>query len=101
MSHIKRIGVSGGAGQISYSLLFRLAAGELFGPKQPIALHLLEVPEGLESLKGVVMELEDCAFPLVSEIKIGSDPAEVFEGTDTIFLSVPNLAVRAWKEKIS
>jgi len=86
MSHIKRIGVSGGAGQIVYSLLFRLAAGELFGSKQPIALHLLEVPEGLESLKGVVMELEDCAFPLLSEIKIGSDPGKVFEGADTIFL---------------
>jgi malate dehydrogenase len=86
MSHIKRIGVSGGGGQISYSLLFRLAAGELFGRDQPIALHLLEVPEGLESLKGVVMELEDCAFPLLREIKIGSDPSQVFEGTDTIFL---------------
>lgn len=86
MSHIKRIGVSGAGGQISYSLLFRLAAGELFGPDQPIALHLLDVPEGLESLKGVVMELEDCAFPLLREIKIGSDPSQVFEGADTIFL---------------
>lgn len=86
MNHIKRIGVSGAGGQIAYSLLFRLAAGELFGPDQPIALHLLEVPEGLESLKGVVMELEDCAFELLREIKIGSDPSEVFEGCDTIFL---------------
>lgn len=86
MSHIKRIGVSGAGGQISYSLLFRLAAGELFGPDQPISLHLLEVPGGLESLKGVVMELEDCAFPLLREIKIGSDPALVFAGADTIFL---------------
>lgn len=86
MSQIKRIGVSGGAGQISYNLLFRLAAGELFGRDQPIALHLLEVPEALESLKGVVMELEDCAFPLLREIKIGSDPSQVFERTDTIFL---------------
>ena len=86
MATIKRIGISGGAGQISYSLLFRLAAGELFGPAQPIALHLLEVPEVLESLKGVVMELEDCAFPLLHEIKIGSNPSQVFEGVDTIFL---------------
>jgi malate dehydrogenase len=86
MDNIKRIGVSGGAGQISYSLLFRLAAGELFGPDQPVALHLLEVPEALESLKGVVMELEDCAFPLLQEIKTGSDPRQVFEGVDTIFL---------------
>lgn len=86
MDHIKRIGISGGAGQIAYSLLFRLAAGELFGPDQPIALHLLEVPEALDGLKGVVMELEDCAFPLLSEIKIGSDPSQVFAGVDTIFL---------------
>ncbi len=86
MDNIKRIGVSGGAGQIAYSLLFRLAAGELFGPDQPIALHLLEVPEALESLKGVVMELEDCAFPLLQEIKTGSDPAQIFDGVDTIFL---------------
>lgn len=86
MRFMKRIGISGGAGQISYSLLFRLASGELFGPHQPIALHLLEVPEALDSLKGVVMELEDCAFPLLSEIKIGSDPRQVFEGVDTVFL---------------
>ena len=86
MANIKRIGISGGAGQIAYSLLFRLAAGELFGPAQPIALHLLEVPEVLESLKGVVMELEDCAFPLLHEVKIGSNPSQVFEGVETIFL---------------
>ncbi len=86
MGHIKRIGVSGGAGQISYSLLFRLAAGELFGPDQQISLHLLETPESLETLKGVVMELEDCAFPLLREVKIGSDPLQVFEGVETIFL---------------
>jgi malate dehydrogenase len=83
---MRRIGVSGGAGQITYSLLFRLANGELFGHEQPIALHLLEVPAMLESLKGVVMELEDCAFPLLKEIKIGSDPREVFKDVDTVFL---------------
>jgi malate dehydrogenase len=86
MRFMKRIGISGGAGQISYSLLFRLASGELFGPSQPIALHILEVPAVMESLKGVVMELEDCAFPLLHEIKIGSDPFEVFKGVDTVFL---------------
>jgi malate dehydrogenase len=86
MGTLKRIGISGGAGQISYSLLFRLANGDLFGKDQPIALHLLEVPAALDSLKGVVMELEDCAFPLLSEIKIGSDPRQVFEGVDTVFL---------------
>jgi malate dehydrogenase len=83
---LRRIAVSGGAGQICYSLLFRLAGGDLFGPKQPIALHILEVPEALSALKGLVMELEDCAFPLLKEIKIGSDPYELFAGADTVFL---------------
>ncbi|HSX12431.1 MAG TPA: malate dehydrogenase [Rhabdochlamydiaceae bacterium] len=77
---IKRIAVTGGAGQIAYSILFRIAAGELLGSDQPIALHILEVPEVLGALKGVAMELEDCAFPLLKEIKIGSDPYEIFEG---------------------
>lgn len=83
----KRIGVSGGAGQIAYSLLFKLASGELFGKQQPIALHLLELPQYIDTLKGVVMELEDCAFPLLQEVKIGSDPLEVFGGIDTAFLA--------------
>lgn len=83
---VRRIGVSGGAGQISYSLLFQLANGGLFGEKQPIALHLLEIPAVVDQLKGVVMELEDCAFPLLHEVKIGSDPRDVFKGVDTVFL---------------
>lgn len=86
ITHIKRIGISGGAGQIAYSLLFRLAYGDLFGPQQPIALHILETPEGLSFLKGVVMELEDCAFPLLKEIIIGSQAEEVFQNVDTVFL---------------
>ncbi len=83
---IRKIAVTGAAGQIAYSLLFRLAAGELFGRQQEIALHLLEVPPMMEDLKGVVMELEDCAFPLLKEIRIGSDPHVVFEEVDTVFL---------------
>jgi malate dehydrogenase len=83
---LKRIVVTGGAGQIAYSILFRLATGELLGPDQPISLQLLEVPEALGWLKGVVMELEDCAFPLLKEIKIGSDPYEIFEGANYAFL---------------
>lgn len=77
---LKRIAVTGGAGQIAYSVLFRIAAGEMLGKDQPIALHLLEVPEALEFLKGVVMELQDCAFPLLKEVHIGSDPFKIFEG---------------------
>lgn len=83
---MKRIAVTGGAGQIAYSLLFRIASGELLGSEQPIALHILEIPDALEALKGVVMELEDCAFPLLQEIKIGVNPHEVFEGVDYAFL---------------
>ncbi|MBS0615924.1 MAG: malate dehydrogenase [Verrucomicrobia bacterium] len=83
---IKRIGITGAAGQIAYSLLFKLASGDLLGPQQPIALHLLEVPEAEGPLKGTVMELEDCAFPLLSEVEMGSDPETVFRGVDYLFL---------------
>ena len=83
---LKRVAVTGGAGQIAYNLLFRIASGEMLGLDQPIALHILEIPQALEALQGVVMELEDCAFPLLQEIKIGSDPKEVFEGIDYALL---------------
>jgi len=83
---IQRVAVTGGAGQIAYSLLFRIASGELFGPKQPIFLSILEVPDALGALAGVVMELEDCAFPMLRGVRTGSDPMEVFEGADIAFL---------------
>ena len=83
---IRRIAITGGAGQIAYSLIFHVANGELLGPDQPIALHLLDIPEGVPSLKGVLMELQDCVFPLLKEIKIGSDPEEMFEGVDYALL---------------
>lgn len=83
---LKRIAVTGGAGQIAYSILFRIASGELLGKDVPIALHILELPEALAALEGVVMELEDCAFPLLKEIKIGSDPLQVFAGVNYAFL---------------
>jgi malate dehydrogenase len=83
---IKRIAVTGAGGQIAYSLIFRIASGEMLGPDQPIAFHLLELPHALDALKGVVMELEDCAFPLLKEIKIASDPVKVFEGVNYALL---------------
>ncbi len=83
---MKRIAVTGAGGQIAYSLIFRLAAGELLGPNQPIALHLLEVPEVLPTLKGLVMELEDCNFPMLKEIRIGSSADELFGGIEYAFL---------------
>ncbi|MBI3236176.1 MAG: malate dehydrogenase [Chlamydiales bacterium] len=83
---IKRIAVTGGAGQIAYSILFRIAVGDLLGKDQQIALHILDLPHAMEGLKGVVMELEDCAFPLLKEIHIGSDPMKIFEGVDYALL---------------
>jgi len=77
---LKRIAVTGGAGQIAYNLLPRIAHGDLLGYDQPLALHILEVPSMVKPLEGVAMELEDSAFPLLKEIVIGSDPREVFRG---------------------
>jgi malate dehydrogenase len=82
----KRIAITGAGGQIAYSLVFRIAAGELLGPNQPIDLHLLDLPAGIEALKGLVMELRDCAFPLLREVRIGSEPEDVFQGVDFAFL---------------
>ena len=63
-----RVAVTGAAGQISYSLLFRIASGDMLGKDQPVILQLLEITPALEALKGVVMELEDCAFPLLAGV---------------------------------
>lgn len=86
MKPLKRIAVTGGAGQIAYSLIFRIAAGDLLGPDQPIALHLLDLPEFEGMLKGVAMELDDCVFPLLKEVKIGSKPEEIFGGVHCALL---------------
>ncbi len=83
---VKRIAVTGGGGQIAYSLLFRIASGELFGKGEPIALHILEVPQAVDRLKGVVMELEDCGFPHLKEVKIGGEAEEVFGDIDIAIL---------------
>lgn len=80
------IAVTGAAGQISYSLLFRLAAGDFLGPDQPIKLRLLEITPALGVLQGVVMELNDCAFTLLNEITITDDPLVAFENADYAFL---------------
>lgn len=80
------IAVTGAAGQISYSLLFRLAAGDLLGPEQPIILHLLEIAPAMDALKGVVMELNDCAYPLLRKVIMTDDPKEAFNNVDYAFL---------------
>ena len=89
-----RVTVTGAAGQIGYSLLFRIASGSMFGPDQPVALNLLEIPPAMDALKGVVMELEDCAFPLLTNIVATSDLNEGFKVTNWALLvgSVPRKA---------
>lgn len=81
-----RVAVTGAAGQISYSLLFRIAAGEMLGPDQPVILQCLEITPALDALKGVVMELEDCAFPLVQGIVQTDDPNVAFKDADYCLL---------------
>ncbi len=81
-----KVAVTGAAGQICYSLLFRLASGSLLGPDRPIELRLLEIEPALKALEGVVMELDDCAFPLLSGVQIGSDPNKIFDGVNLALL---------------
>jgi malate dehydrogenase len=81
-----RVAVTGAAGQIGYSLLFRIASGEMLGPDQPVTLHLLEITPALGALGGVVMELEDCAFPLLDGVVQTDDPNVAFEGVDYALL---------------
>ena len=81
-----KVAVTGAAGQISYSLVFRIASGQMLGADQPIILQLLEIPPAMEALSGVVMELEDCAFPLVKEIDATDDPNVAFAGSEIALL---------------
>lgn len=86
-----RIAVTGAAGNIGYALLFRIASGAMFGPDQPVALNLVEIEPGMAALKGVAMELDDCAFPLLTDIVQTADLAEGFKDVDWALLvgSVP------------
>ena len=95
-----KVAVTGAAGQIGYALLFRIASGEMFGPEQPVILHLIEIPPALEALKGVVMELDDCAFSLLKGIVPTADLNEGFRGVNWALLvgSVPRKAGMERKE---
>jgi malate dehydrogenase len=86
--------VTGAAGQIGYSLLFRIASGQLLGPDQPVVLRLLEIEPAMQALEGVVMELDDCAFPLLAGIEATSDLKTAFDGTSWALLvgSIPRKA---------
>lgn len=81
-----RIAITGAAGQIGYSLLPRIAAGEMFGPQTKISLQLLEIPPALDALGGVAMELQDCAFPLLENVIVTSNPDEAFNGANLCLL---------------
>lgn len=81
-----RVAVTGAAGQIGYSLLFRIASGEMLGKDQPVILQLLEITPALQALKGVVMELEDCAFPLLAGVVISDDAKVAFKDIDIALL---------------
>jgi len=81
-----RVAVTGAAGNIGYALIFRIASGEMLGKDQPVILQLLELPPALNSLKGVVMELDDCAFPLLRKVVATSEEKEAFEGADYAIL---------------
>jgi malate dehydrogenase len=81
-----RVAVTGAAGQISYSLLFRIASGDMLGKDQPVILQLLEITPALEALKGVVMELEDCAFPLLAGVVQTDDANVAFKDADYALL---------------
>ena len=83
-----RVTISGAAGQIGYALLPRIASGQMFGPDQPVILQMLEIPmeKAMAALKGVAMELEDCAFPLLQDMVLSSDPDVAFKDANWCLL---------------
>ena len=81
-----RVTITGAAGQIGYALVFRVASGAMLGPDQPVILQLLEIPPAMDALRGVVMEIDDCAFPLLRGITATDDPNVAFEGTGVALL---------------
>jgi malate dehydrogenase len=86
VSNPVRVTVTGAAGQIGYSLVFRIASGQLLGREQPVDLRLLEIPQAMGALEGVAMELIDCAFPLLEGVDLHDHPADAFDGTNVALL---------------
>jgi malate dehydrogenase len=86
VSNPVRVTVTGAAGQIGYSLLFRIASGQLLGPEQPVDLRLLEIPQAMSALEGVAMELVDCAFPLLTGLDLHDNADEAFDGVSVALL---------------
>jgi len=81
-----RVTVTGAAGQIGYSIVFRIASGQLLGPDQPVDLRLLEIPQAMGALEGVAMELVDCAFPLLANLDLHDNPADAFDSANIALL---------------
>ncbi len=86
MNKAVRVAITGAAGNIGYAMAFRIAAGDMLGPDQPVILQLIEIPPAMDALQGVVMELNDCAFPLLAAVETASDPAHGFAATDYALL---------------
>jgi len=86
VSNPVRVTVTGAAGQIGYSIVFRIASGQLLGPGQPVDLRLLEIPQAMSALDGGAMELVDCAFPLLAGVDLHDHPADAFDGTNVALL---------------
>src|SRR3979490_1572134 len=86
VSNPVRVTVTGAAGQIGYSIVFRIASGQLLGPEQPVDLRLLEIPPAMGALEGVAMELIDCAFPLLAGLDLHDSPEEAFDGVNVALL---------------
>jgi len=86
LSNPTRVTVTGAAGQIGYSLLFRIASGQMLGQDRPLELRLLEIPQAMAALEGVAMEVVDCAFPLLEAIDLYDDAASAFDGTNLALL---------------
>jgi malate dehydrogenase len=86
MSDVKKVTVTGAAGQIGYAILFRIASGQMLGPDTKVELRLLEVPQAVKAAEGTAMELIDCAFPLLSRIDITDDAGEAFDGANVALL---------------
>jgi malate dehydrogenase len=86
VSNPVRVTVTGAAGQIGYSIVFRIASGQLFGPDQPVDLRLLEIPPAMGALEGVAMEIVDCAFPLLAGLDLHDHPGDAFDGVNVALL---------------
>src|SRR5918999_1323423 len=86
MAEPKIVTVTGAAGQIGYALLFRIASGQMLGPDQPVHLRLLEIPDAVKAAEGTAMELDDCAFPLLSGVDITDDARQAFDGVNVALL---------------